>query len=96
MKPGGDWRAKAKCLGLGPDAFIPGGPGGSLEAAKAICNGTEDGFTCPVRDECGEYAHKYNMIGVWGGEVRSSRMWLAAARSIQVYVEVQNAKKPRS
>jgi hypothetical protein len=49
-----------------------------------------------VRDECGEYAHKYNMIGVWGGEVRSSRMWLAAARSIQVYVEVQNAKKPRS
>lgn len=90
-----DWRAKAKCLGLGHRRFIPDGPGGSLDSVVAICNGTHDGFTCPVREECGDFGFRNNMIGVWGGQVRSSRDWLAATRSIRVYVEVRNAKKPQ-
>jgi Transcription factor WhiB len=67
------WMLKGKCFnsGLG-DLFVP--KVGSHTAtddrnrAIAICNGTEDGRPCPVREACAEYAVVHGISrGVWGG-----------------------------
>lgn len=72
------WRG-AKCLGMhivppteddegnildvGHDPFFV-----EQDEALHICNGTEDGIVCPVREECLLYALTNNCReGVWGG-----------------------------
>jgi Transcription factor WhiB len=78
------WMLSGKCFdsGLG-DLFVP--KVGSKTAtedrnrAMAICNGTEDGRPCPVRDICAEYAVAHGITrGVWGG--MSSRQLKLAIR----------------
>lgn len=69
-----DW-TKGKCLGqaTGPD-FDPWsdneeyGYENQQELGLGICNGTEDGIVCPLRNECLLFALVNNeRFGVWGG-----------------------------
>jgi hypothetical protein len=67
------WMLRAKCFnsGLG-DLFVPkvGSKTATEDRARAIaiCNGTEDGRPCPVREDCAEYAVVHGISrGVWGG-----------------------------
>ena len=74
MSNDSDWTLRSKCRGLDPNIFVPNGPGGTLEPAKAICNGTDGLPVCPVKQECKEYGEATNSLGVFGGEVRSSAL----------------------
>ena len=67
------WWKRAKCRGLPVERFVPDGPGGSLDRTIAICWGTLDGIECPVRVECLEAGETNGELGVWGGEVRSTK-----------------------
>lgn len=55
------WTLEAKCLDADPEAFFPE-KGGSTREAKRIC------ATCPVREECLDYALSNDeRFGIWGG-----------------------------
>ena len=55
------WQDRALCAQTDPEAFFPE-KGGSTREAKRICT------TCPVRDECLEYAlGNDERFGIWGG-----------------------------
>ena len=68
-----DWRARAACRGMDPGLFIPAKDGhaaGAEARAKAVC------ATCPVIDDCLEYAlysrpsidgQPIYEIGIWAG-----------------------------
>jgi hypothetical protein len=75
---GSAWRDLAKCKDRGPDMFIPRA-GGSTAKAQAFCKGLDDGDPCPVRISCYQYAKENSCIGVWGGEVFSTRSFRARA-----------------
>lgn len=75
-----DWQAKAACRGPFQSVFFPPTMGeGRIEKArrearaKAICT------TCPVSEECLEYAiDTREPHGVWGGlnEIERRPLWL--------------------
>jgi WhiB family redox-sensing transcriptional regulator len=77
-----DWRNRAACAGYHHALFFPVGDADEMrvEQAREIC------MTCPVTEECLEYALETNQrAGIWGGsteEERKSlrRKWLAARR----------------
>lgn len=75
---GTDWMDRGACVGLagGEDLFFPGrGDIKSVNKAKAVC------ATCPVIDECLEYALANNEHwGVWGGRSERERKRMRAAR----------------
>ena len=55
------WQERALCAQTDPEAFFPE-KGGSTREAKRICT------TCPVRNECLEYALANDeRFGIWGG-----------------------------
>lgn len=55
------WQDRALCAQTDPEAFFPE-KGGSTREAKRVCT------TCPVRDECLEYALANDeRFGIWGG-----------------------------
>ncbi|WP_308493279.1 WhiB family transcriptional regulator [Microbacterium terrisoli] len=55
------WQADALCAQTDPEAFFPE-KGGSTRDAKRVC------ASCPVRDQCLEYAlHNDERFGIWGG-----------------------------
>ena len=55
------WQDRALCAQTDPEAFFPE-KGGSTREAKRICT------TCPVRNECLEYAlGNDERFGIWGG-----------------------------
>lgn len=55
------WQERALCAQTDPEAFFPE-KGGSTREAKRIC------LTCPVRNECLEYALAHDeRFGIWGG-----------------------------
>jgi WhiB family redox-sensing transcriptional regulator len=59
-----DWRDFAACRSEDPDTFFAEGKRshGQVREAQAICH------SCPVRQQCGEYAIKAGESwGVWGG-----------------------------
>lgn len=59
--PEDSWQSEALCSQTDPDAFFPeqGSSGGD---AKSIC------ASCPVRQECLEYALENDeRFGIWGG-----------------------------
>lgn len=84
-----DWQHDAACLGaydiLGKDIFFPpDNPGGPkkgkgiagererIRMAKAVC------ATCPVLEECLQYATEHQLTGIWGGMTdreRKIRKW---------------------
>ena len=60
------WIAHAACRGVDPNLFHPE-RGQNSQAAKSVCR------ACEVREECLEYALKYERIGVWGGTTEAER-----------------------
>lgn len=76
------WKDRAACTGVSDRLFFPTSdtPQRLVEKAKAVCG------TCPVADDCLEYAFETNQVsGIWGGtsedERRSlRRKWLAERR----------------
>ncbi|HEY4607498.1 MAG TPA: WhiB family transcriptional regulator [Acidimicrobiia bacterium] len=77
-----DWRNRAACAGYNHALFFPVGDADEIavERARDVC------FTCPVTEDCLEYALETNQrAGIWGGtteEERKSlrRKWMAARR----------------
>lgn len=61
-----NWRDRALCAQTDPDAFVPD-KGGSTVQAKKICG------TCPVRQQCLDYALANNERGIWGGTSDTER-----------------------
>lgn len=59
-----DWRELAKCKGMDPNLFFPErGDAKQVSWCKTFCS------TCPVRQECLDYASTYAIdTGIWGGE----------------------------
>lgn len=73
--PDRDWMIKAACRGYDPENWFPEDlpprdRRRAVLAAKRICQ------SCPVYDECSEYADAYNTTyGIWGGERRTIRIF---------------------
>jgi WhiB family redox-sensing transcriptional regulator len=80
------WRTDAACRGYPLDWFFPATRRavrrGRLEStavrqqseALAVC------ARCPVRDECLDYAIRYDELGVWGGTTDAQRRRIRNAR----------------
>ena len=79
-----------------PHLFVPSTPGGSLKRVTGICWGTGDRVInidgedfivddkpCPVRAECEKFGDANNMLGVWGGKIRSTKVHLQGLRNGQ-------------
>jgi len=63
------WQREASCRGLGAERqaiFFPA-RGESVEEARTICS------SCPVTDECLDFALENHCIGVWGGTTERQR-----------------------
>lgn len=81
-EPVADWRINAACSGLPHALFFPVGDvtEEAIGHAKEIC------ATCPVVEECLEFALETNQrSGIWGGTSEEDRKtlrrkWLAARR----------------
>ena len=87
------WQDFAKCKGLPPGKFVPSERGGSpdrIEKIRAICWGWDDGIECPVRLECKEAGEANNELGVWGGEMRSTKDYLS--NTTQVVIKLQDGR----
>jgi WhiB family redox-sensing transcriptional regulator len=84
------WRQDAECRDLDPNLFFPVGVTGpaveQIAAAKSICG------SCPVRNECLEFAITTNQeFGVWGGTSEDERrvlrrQWRARMRASKLAV----------
>lgn len=77
-----DWGAEgAKCLNFpATREYDPWFQTEHEADAMAICNGTDDGVICPVRDECSVYACVNNeSYGVWGGRSGEQRILMRRA-----------------
>lgn len=64
------WRSDALCASLTPeqaDDIFFFGPGKSSRSAKLYCS------SCPVRQECGEFAILYGEQGAWAGMTDAER-----------------------
>jgi WhiB family redox-sensing transcriptional regulator len=70
-----DWQTLAACRGAGAELFFPGreaGAAAKIIAAKKLC------ATCPVQQECLQYAlfvlpHEQRRFGIWGGLTEKER-----------------------
>lgn len=79
-----EWRHEAACLSHDPDYWFPAGETGpaaeQIRYAKRVC------ASCPVQEECLEYAVVTNQVsGIWGGLTEEERRpvrrrWLAERR----------------
>lgn len=61
------WMAEAVCASADPEEWFPE-KGVSAHRAKRIC------ATCPVIDECLQFALDNNESGIWGGMSHSERL----------------------
>jgi len=69
------WMAGAACRGSDVDFHPEGGGPGAAKKAREVC------LTCPVIEECLDYALVHNeQLGVWGG------MTLYERRSIPKHI----------
>lgn len=65
-----DWRADARCQTLSPqeaDSLFFITKGKRSKRAKLYCQ------SCPVRQECEDYAILYNEVGIWAGTTEAER-----------------------
>lgn len=61
------WMDGASCATTDADLFFPEGKGVQASLARKIC------LTCPVMDQCAEYAIRTRQrVGVWGGMSQST------------------------
>ena len=68
------WARRAACRSAEPDTFFPE-KGGSTRESKRIC------ATCPVIDECLEFAlTNGERFGIWGGKTERERRAMGYAR----------------
>jgi WhiB family redox-sensing transcriptional regulator len=82
-----EWRELGSCRALATSLFFPIGQTGEAEVkiarAKKVC------VTCPVREQCLEFAITTNQeYGVWGGHSEEERrvvrrQWRARQRAAQ-------------
>jgi len=85
------WAEKAACKGLS-HLFYPNfseRPNRRIKrekAAKAICS------TCPVIQECRQYAHTNPEYGVWGGETEEDRF----SQGIEIPAGLRTQQKRRN
>lgn len=76
----GDWWRDAACCGEDPELFFPPEDADErIEAAKRVCD------TCPIRQQCLDWAVSNREHGIWGGltdrERQTERRRRAARRS---------------
>jgi WhiB family redox-sensing transcriptional regulator len=70
------WQTFAACTGVDPALFFPE-RGAATREAKAVC------ATCPVREECLEYALEHGeKFGIWGGKSERERRQIRRERGI--------------
>ncbi|MEO6122017.1 MAG: WhiB family transcriptional regulator [Acidimicrobiales bacterium] len=84
-----EWRVEAACRDLDPDLFFPVGSTGAaldeIASATALCR------SCPVREQCLDFAMKTNQeSGIWGGTSEDERrglrrVWLASRRRALIF-----------
>lgn len=72
IEPAGDWTHQAACRDIDPELWFPRrGDSHTATEAKAVCN------TCPVQNECLEYALRWRINhGIWGGLTERRRRLL--------------------
>jgi hypothetical protein len=88
------WMVRGKCFGKGEltEAFNPpvddddGTPSKTARIitieAKKYCGGAVDGFRCPVKRQCLDYAIEQEIhFGVWGGATVRERRRIATQRA---------------
>ena len=71
------WQTLAACIGK-PEFFFDDMKRTQVSKAKKICS------TCPVIDECLEYAISADEFGVWGGKTMNERRQMRRLRKKQV------------
>lgn len=66
------WMQHAACIDIFPEVFFPKSENHSTEVgmAKTVCR------TCPVRDQCLQFAIDNLVIGIWGGTTTEERQQL--------------------
>lgn len=68
------WRHRARCRGVGSEVFFDHA---RITEAETVC------ASCPVRDECAQYAEANAITcGVWGGRSREARARARAAAEV--------------
>ena len=65
-----EWMDEAVCATADPEEWFPV-KGASAHRAKRIC------LTCPVINECLQYALANKLTGIWGGTSHSERIRMA-------------------
>jgi len=90
------WWLDAKCRGMPAELFVPDSRGGStdrFEKIKDICWGRDGKPECPVRQECKQAGEDENELGIWGGEMRSTRDYLGQLKSVSVILTDARPKR---
>ena len=68
------WKDDAVCSSTDPELFFPE-KGGPTRSAKRVC------LSCPVKNECLEYALDHNeRFGIWGAHSERERRAINKAR----------------
>jgi WhiB family redox-sensing transcriptional regulator len=84
------WVAEGACIGVDPEWFFPD-RGEDVRRAKAIC------ATCPVKDECLEYAlENREKFGIWGGTSERERRGMRSRRSAGVPADPSRREQARA
>lgn len=69
------WRPGAACIGMPIEMFYQ--PKKTPKVVKETCNG------CPVKEECLDYALRYEPHGYFGGETADNRKLIRRQRKIK-------------
>lgn len=59
------WQLDAACYGMNPELFF--GQDQPVAQLREVC------ASCPVRQDCRDYADKHDLIGFWGGSAEYER-----------------------
>lgn len=68
--------SEAACREAGTEAFFPDSSADIL-AAKKVCD------TCPLLEQCRQYARTHRVYGVWGGTLYRERVTVEARIPVQ-------------
>jgi WhiB family redox-sensing transcriptional regulator len=69
-----DWRGAGACLSADPDLFFPIAIG-TAAADRQVSGALHVCASCPVRDQCLEFAMRTNEShGIWGGTTPEERI----------------------
>ena len=85
--PIGDWADSAACKGMETELWFPVRYEHGGESALKVC------ATCPVKDECAEYAiPEAGLHGIWGGMNQKERERVRSRRRRGLRVAVEPVK----